>query len=209
MAFQRRRRVAVRVRGHGARVRMDKGVQSGTGCMTRILCVDGDAYLTGMLNYAFGREGFDVLVAPTGYEAMRIVRESRPSLVILDLDTPNTGLQAIHALHALARAPVVVLSTRGRDEDVIAGFDGGADDYVAKPFNMQVFVTRVKAVLRRANLAMQAHAQEQENAAGRIYRIHEAVFDPLLNRIVDGVTYINLTPTQSRILQLLFLHEGQ
>jgi len=176
--------------------------------MTKILCVDNDRYLTDLLRYAFEREGFSVTVAYTGHDATRLAREERPHVVTLDLDTiDGATMMVLPALRTLSRVPIVALSTRTRDEDVIAGFEGGADDYVTKPFNMEILVTRVKAVLRRASLVTPLKSRERAEAA--TFRIQGAVFDVAFNRIVDDAMSINLTPTQSRILHMLCMHRGQ
>lgn len=175
--------------------------------MTRILCVDNDSYLTDLLRYAFEREGFDVTVAHTGHDAARLMREQRPHLVTLDLDTVDGGRAGVlRSLRTLSPAPIVALSMGGRDEDVLAGFAGGADDYVTKPFNMEVLVIRIKAMLRRAKLAA---GRERPRDARATYRIGQAVFDVAVSRIVGEGVCVNLTPTQCRILDLLYTHEGQ
>ncbi len=180
--------------------------------MTAILCVDSDLYATDLLRYAFEREGFAVAVARTGHDAARLVRETRPRLVTLDLDTIDSATaRVLPSLRTLSKAPIVALSIRTGDEDVIAGFEGGVDDYVAKPFNMEVLVTRVKAVLRRADLTTRQERLVDARAT-TTYRIGGAVFDAALNRIAgvgQGGACITLTPTQNRILRLLYAHEGQ
>lgn len=178
--------------------------------MTKILCVDNDRYLTDLLRYAFEREGFDVAIAHTGHDATRLVREKAPHLVTLDLDTVDDARrQVLPSLRMLSRAPIVALSTATGDEDIIAGFERGADDYVAKPFNMEVLVIRVKAVLRRAALVARPQEQQGPASVATAYHFRGAIFDVALNRIVCGDTCINLTPMQTRILHLLFLNEGQ
>jgi len=119
--------------------------------MGKILCVDDDPYLTDLLRYGFAREGFEVVSAATGREGLRLARTEPVDLVILDVNMPDmNGFKVLAALRAFATTPVITLTAHNQDEDVVAGFGGGADDYVTKPFSMQVLATRVKAVLRRA-----------------------------------------------------------
>jgi DNA-binding response OmpR family regulator len=115
------------------------------------------------------------------------------------------GFKVLSSLRTFSQVPVIMLTARAQDDDIIAGFGQGADDYVAKPFSVQVLINRVKAVLRRAK-----PNPERLPAGGPSYRIHGSVFDAELNEIVapDGMR-VKLTPTESRILHLLFLHEGQ
>ncbi len=173
--------------------------------MAKILCVDDDQYLTDLLRYALAREGFEVIMAHTGRDALRLTRAESLDLIILDVNIPDmNGFKILSSLRTFSQVPVIMLTARAQDEDIIAGFGQGADDYVAKPFSVQVLINRVKAVLRRSK----PHP-EQLPAGGSSYRIQGAVFDAELNEIVGHEMRVKLTPTESRILHLLFLHEGQ
>ena len=165
--------------------------------MPTILCVDDDPYLTDLLRYGLAREGFDVVTAGTGREGLRLVRTEPIDLVILDVTIPDmNGFTVLAALRAFSAVPVIMLTARSLDEDVIAGLEGGADDYVVKPFSMQVLATRVKAVLHRA-------VTQPTEVAGALFHAdtHELTAP-------DG-TRVRLTPTESRILQVLVTHAGQ
>ena len=169
----------------------------------RLLCVDDDQYLVDLLRYALEREGFAVQTAHTARDAMRLMRAQLPDLVILDVNMPGMyGLQVLSWLRAFSRIRVVLLTGRGQDDDIIAGFGLGADDYVAKPCSIEVLATRVKAVLRRTR----PHARPAATAG---YCIYGAIFTPAKHEIVGDDVCIKLTPTESRILHLLLLHEGR
>jgi len=173
--------------------------------MAKILCVDDDQYLTDLLRYALAREGFEVRMAHSGRDALRLIRAESLDLVILDVNIPDmNGFKVLSSLRTFSQVPVVMLTARSQDEDIIAGFGQGADDYVAKPFSVQVLINRIKAVLRRAK-----PQPEQLPAGSATYQIQGAVFDAELNEIVGHEVRVRLTPTESRILHLLFLHEGQ
>jgi len=173
--------------------------------MAKILCVDDDQYLTDLLRYALAREGFEVRMAHTGRDALRLIRSESLDLIILDVNIPDmNGFKVLSSLRTFSQIPVVMLTARSQDEDIIAGFGQGADDYVAKPFSVQVLINRIKAVLRRAK-----PQPEQLPAGSSTYQIQGAVFDAELNEIVGQDVRVRLTPTESRILHLLFLHEGQ
>jgi DNA-binding response OmpR family regulator len=173
--------------------------------MAKILCVDDDQYLTDLLRYALAREGFEVRMAHSGRDALRLIRAESLDLVILDVNIPDmNGFKVLSSLRTFSQIPVVMLTARSQDEDIIAGFGQGADDYVAKPFSVQVLINRIKAVLRRAK-----PQPEQLPAGSSTYQIQGAVFDAELNEIVGHEVRVRLTPTESRILHLLFLHEGQ
>jgi len=173
--------------------------------MAKILCVDDDQYLTDLLRYALAREGFEVRMAHSGRDALRLIRAESLDLIILDVNIPDmNGFKVLSSLRTFSQIPVVMLTARSQDEDIIAGFGQGADDYVAKPFSVQVLINRIKAVLRRAK-----PQPEQLPAGSATYQIQGAVFDAELNEIVGHEVRVRLTPTESRILHLLFLHEGQ
>jgi len=173
--------------------------------MAKILCVDDDAYLTDLLRYALSREGFEVSTANSGREALRLVQGKGIDLVILDVNIPDmNGFRVLAALRGFSQAPVVMLTARAQDEDIVAGFDSGADDYVVKPFSMQVLSKRVSAVLQRTRTR-----PLQTTLPGRRYRIGSGLFDSEAHEIVSPVVSVRLTPTEGRILHLLLMHEGQ
>lgn len=174
--------------------------------MATILCVDADQYLSDLVRYALVRAGFEVQVAYTGGDARRLIRAARFDLILLDVNLPDMhGLQVLAVLRTFSRVPVVLLTTRTREEDIIAGFGQGADDYVVKPVSMPVLIERVKAVLRRAT----AHrAPLPEPACGPTYRLQGAIFDAAVHAIVSDGQCVTLTPTESRILHLLAAHAG-
>lgn len=174
--------------------------------MAKILCVDDDQYLTDLLRYALAREGFEVLMAHTGREALRLLHAEILDLVILDVNIPDmNGFKVLSSLRSFSQLPVIMLTARAQDEDIIAGFGQGADDYVAKPFSVQVLINRVKAALRRVK-----QDPDKTIISGPSFRIQGSIFDAELNEIVaSNNVRVRLTPTESRILHLLFLHEGQ
>jgi len=176
--------------------------------MPKILCIDDDHYLTDLLRYGLTRADFDVVTADSGRDGLRLARTERVDLIILDVNIPDmNGFKVLAALRTFATIPVIMLTARAQDEDIIAGFGQGADDYVAKPFSMQVLVTRVKAVLRRAE-ARTTEVAETPNE--QTYSVGGSLLDADTHELTapDG-THVRLTPTESRILQLLISHEGQ
>jgi len=175
--------------------------------MPKILCIDDDHYLTDLLRYGLTRADFDVATTNSGREGLRLVRVERFDLVILDVNIPDmNGFKVLAALRTFSAIPVIMLTARAQDEDIIAGFGEGADDYVSKPFSMQVLVTRVKAVLRRGTVRA---IDPVENANRQAYHVAGAMLDTETNELAAGEARVRLTPTESRILQLLLTHEGQ
>jgi len=122
-----------------------------------ILVVDDEDDLRALLELNLSREGFDVITAANGAEALAQVEEHRPQLVVLDLmlpDVPGTEVcRRIRANPALAGTPIIMLTARGEEIDRVVGFELGADDYVVKAsFSVREFLLRVRAVLRRAQV---------------------------------------------------------
>jgi DNA-binding response OmpR family regulator len=119
----------------------------------KILIVDDDPSLLQMLERVFAREGAQVHTALEGRQALRQFHERRPDLVILDIMMPGMdGWEVCRHIRQLSDAPIVMLTTQDRDDDIARGLDAGADDYVTKPFSVKVLVARTRAALRRAAL---------------------------------------------------------
>ncbi|MFO7610224.1 MAG: response regulator transcription factor [Candidatus Krumholzibacteriia bacterium] len=169
-----------------------------------ILIVEDEADIAELLEYNLERADYDPQSVGTGEEGLVQAREAEPDLVILDLMLPGlSGLEVCRRLKAdpqTARIPVIMLTAKGEEEDIVAGFDAGADDYVTKPFRPKVLLARVQAVLRRA--------------AGRRSRQDEAVdlegleIHPGRHEVrVEGEA-VELTRTEFRILQFLASRPG-
>jgi DNA-binding response OmpR family regulator len=120
--------------------------------MQRILIVDDDPSVTSVLRRGLNYEAFAVDVAASGEEALEIARERYPDLVILDVMMPGLdGLEVLTRLRAAdEHLPVLMLTAKDRDSDLIAGLERGADDYLTKPFTFKVLLARVRALLRRS-----------------------------------------------------------
>ncbi len=118
---------------------------------TRILVVDDDAAIAEVVSKYLEREGFTVEVARDGQAALDTAMVDPPDLIVLDLMLPRVdGLEVCRRIRALAPVPVIMLTARGEEADRVVGLELGADDYVSKPFSPRELVSRVRAVLRRA-----------------------------------------------------------
>ena len=116
----------------------------------RVLVVDDDWRIVELLRLYLEKDGYRVLVAYDGLEALELARQVRPDLILLDLMLPGMeGLDVCRILKAETEVPIIMLSARTSDEDKLAGLETGADDYITKPFNPREVVARVRAVLRR------------------------------------------------------------
>src|SRR5215475_9489197 len=130
--------------------------------MTRkILVVDDDHKTVDLLRLYLEKDGYQVLVAHDGRQALELTRQRRPDLVLLDLMLPSVeGLDVCRILRAEARTPIIMLTARTTEDDKLLGLDLGADDYITKPFSPREVTARVRAVLRRAG-----EGREQERPA--------------------------------------------
>lgn len=168
-----------------------------------ILIVEDEPDILELLNYNLAKEGYRVSGATTGEDGLAACRAQTPDLVLLDLMLPGMdGLEVCRELKGDAKTraiPVVIITARGEESDVVAGLELGADDYVTKPFSPRVLVARVRSVLRRrapaAEEAKPLRAQNLEIHPGR----HEV--------LVDGQP-VELTPTEFRLLHYLARRPG-
>ena len=144
-----------------------------------VLVVDDESQITRVLRTALASQGYKVRTAGDGDEALEVMRQWIPDLVITDLSMPNMGgLELCRRIRNKSTIPIIVLSVRGEEKPKIEALDSGADDYVTKPFNMNELVARVRAALRRASRPAQEETASKIEAGD--FRID------LLTRLVNG-----------------------
>lgn len=125
--------------------------------MTKILAVDDEPLYQHLLKVNLEKEGYEVITASNGEEALEMVSSRHPDLVIMDIMMPKLdGLTASERIRQFSNIPIVILTARGEEQDRVRGLNIGADDYVVKPFSATELVARVRAVLRRTSNAEQA-----------------------------------------------------
>ena len=145
--------------------------------------------------------GYAVLAADDGISALRIVDESQPDLIILDLGLPGMdGLDVCRELRKKSDLPIIILTARGEESDKLVGLELGADDYITKPFSPKELVARVRAVLRR---------MEKSTFDEEIFRVGKVWFDVLKMRLTIDDTAIELTPTEFELLLTLARQPGR
>jgi two-component system alkaline phosphatase synthesis response regulator PhoP len=170
----------------------------------RILVVDDEEDILKLVEYNLSRGGCRVSCVASGEAALAAAREAPPDLVLLDLMLPGAdGFSVCRALKAdprTAAVPVVILSARGEETDVVAALELGADDYITKPFSPRVLVARVRAVLRR-----RAQPAPAEEAA---LEVHGVTIDPGRRAVSVGDKAVELTNTEFRLLHLLARRPG-
>jgi len=170
-----------------------------------ILVVDDEEDLLELVQYNLNREGYSVSVVTTGEEAITRAQQELPDLIILDLLLPNVdGLEVCRRLKADARTqdiPILMLTAKSEEADIVTGLELGADDYMTKPFSPRVLLARVKAVLRRK-------AKATDEDAGAI-RIHDLVMDFAKHEARLAGEPLELTYTEFALLELLARRPGR
>ncbi len=170
----------------------------------RILAVDDEQDILTLVDYNLTKEGYHVQKATTGEEALVAARADPPDLIILDLMLPSVdGLEVCRSLKAnqpTARIPIIMLTAKGEETDIVCGLELGADDYITKPFSPKVLVARVRTALRRNRSA--PPTETDVVTTGGLY------IDPGRHQVkVDGKT-VDLTLTEFRILDALARRPG-
>ena len=178
---------------------------------TQILIVDDEQDLVWAVQYSLRDEGYEVLIAQDGVEALDILESHHPDLVILDIVLPRLdGFRVCRELRrnpTLAATPILFLTARNTIEDRITGLDEGGDDYLTKPFDLREMKARVRALLRRTRPSA-AQSQRQESGASSL-SVGELTLEVQTRRVrVDGKT-VQLTPGEFALFHYLMTHPGQ
>ena len=173
----------------------------------RVLVVDDEKDLVELISFNLARNGFEVLAAHNGNEALEIAGREMPDIIVLDLMLPGlSGTEVARRLKGEARTasiPIVMLTARGEETDVVVGLTLGADDYVTKPFSMKILMARLNTVLRRVEGNAAAPAVEGKLKAGPL------VIDTLKHQVsVEGET-VKLTLTEFKLLSALVNARGR
>jgi DNA-binding response OmpR family regulator len=167
----------------------------------KILVVDDDKKIVELVSLYLRRDGYGVLAAYDGREALELARAKQPDLVVLDLMLPELdGRDVCRLLRAESRVPIIMLTARTTDDDKLEGLDLGADDYVTKPFNPRELVARIRAVLRRA-------APEEEHPEDM--RFGDLVISFVRHEVIVRGAPASLTPTEFRLLEAVVREPGR
>ncbi|MGD9793089.1 MAG: response regulator [Acidimicrobiia bacterium] len=169
--------------------------------MTRVLVVDDEPALCRALAANLKARGYDVDIAGDGGDALNLAAAKHPDVVLLDLGLPTmSGLEVIAGLRGWSSVPIIVLSARETEQDKVAALDGGADDYVTKPFGMDELMARVRAAVRRVEPAV-----ESSVVRCRAFTIDLADKTATLSNGESA----RLTPTEWQVVEQLVRHAGR
>ena len=175
---------------------------------TRILVVEDDDTLRELLQYNLKKEGYGVLTARDGGEALDLYRSNKPQLIILDIMLPvMSGMEVCRIIRGESQTPIIMLTAKSEEVDRVLGLELGADDYVTKPFSMRELFSRIKAVLRRSEAGKVAGAtavvKEGYLEAGDI------TIDLKKHEVSRGGNVVELNPKEFELLVLLMSNKGQ
>lgn len=166
-----------------------------------ILLVDDETKLRDMIRVYLEQEGYRVVEAANGREALYVARLEKPDLVVLDWMMPEMGgSEFLHAFSKEAQTPVIMLTAKVEDSDKILGLELGADDYLTKPFNVHELIARIRAVLRRA---------QRLPIEPDLVRAADIVLDRNSRSVSVGGHSVDLTPSEFEILATLMVAQGQ
>jgi two-component system alkaline phosphatase synthesis response regulator PhoP len=170
----------------------------------KILVIEDEEDIQELLKYNLAKEGYQVQAELTGEAGLETARRSLPDLILLDLMLPGVdGLEVCRMLkgdHRTQLIPIVMLTAKGEEADVVTGLEVGADDYITKPFSPKVVIARVRNILRRKG------RDEADDAAP--IKVHELVIHPGRHEVLIKGKRVDLTFTEFRVLQFLSRRPG-
>ena len=173
---------------------------------TQIVIVEDEPDILEVLSYNLRREGYDVKSSMDGVQGLRLIQDLTPDLVLLDLMLPGLGgleiCKKLKADTSSQHIPIIMVSAKGEESDIVQGFGIGADDYITKPFSPRELIARVKAVLRRANPA-------ELGASKTNILIDQLNIDIEKFSVTLGGEKVNLTATEFRLLHFLASNRGR
>jgi len=169
----------------------------------KILIVEDEETLLEVLRYNLDKEGYNVVTAADGIQALNLARSESPDLIILDIMLPELdGFEVCRILRKDMTVPILMLTAKEAEIDKVLGLELGADDYMVKPFSMREFKARVKAILRRA-------AAQSKPGEGGVLRIADLTVDLGKHQVSVGEASVSLTPKEFDLLAYLASNRGR
>jgi DNA-binding response OmpR family regulator len=175
----------------------------------KVLVVEDEPALLETLAYNLNKQGYQVLTAADGYQAIALARKERPALLILDVMLPGIdGLEVCRILRQELTVPILMLTARAEEVDKVVGLEVGADDYMTKPFSMRELLARVKAMLRRERLIREEIAAQDVIAAGKPLLFDNLVIDESRRELLKDGRAVALKPKEYELLLFLARQRG-
>jgi DNA-binding response OmpR family regulator len=169
--------------------------------MRKVLIVEDDSKVADLLRVYLEKDGYQVMVASDGINALKLAEEKRPDIILLDLNLPRLdGLEVCRNVRRKSEVPIIMVTARDEDTDKIVGLELGADDYITKPFSPREVVARVRAVLRRAG---------DKGRTAEIITTGDVVIDIAKHEASYRGSALVLTPTEFKLLTALVQNPGR
>ena len=169
----------------------------------KALLVDDDVDMVDLMTYALRREGFSVLTAIDGQQALQRCETDNPDIILLDGNLPKLdGFEVCRRIRHESKTPIIMLTARGDEQDIVKGFTLGADDYVTKPFSAKQLVMRMRAVLRRCR-------PDPYRQPTSLVQAGDLALDVQSHEVRKADRLVELTPLEFRILYMLAVNEGR
>jgi DNA-binding response OmpR family regulator len=168
-----------------------------------VLIIDDDADLARIVQLSLDREGYQAVIATSGLEGLQEAYRVQPNLVILDIMMPGMdGWEVCRRLVEISNVPILMLTAKGTEADIVKGLQLGADDYLTKPFSVAELVARVQALLRRA-------ASQSQTDRSSIFSIGNLTIDLNRRLVMRDGELVDLTPTEFKLLECFVTHRDR
>ncbi len=171
---------------------------------SKVLVVEDDEALSGVLGYSLKQAGFEVLHTANGMDALSMARRFQPDVIVMDVMVPGVdGMEAcrrIRAAEETRQIPVIMLTARSTEEDQSSGFDAGADDYVTKPFSVRILMQRIHALCRR---------RQDGSGVTDVVSLGGITVDRIRHRVFLDDRSLDLTPSEFRLIDTLIRQPGR
>jgi two-component system, OmpR family, phosphate regulon response regulator PhoB len=168
-----------------------------------VLIVEDDEAISDMLQYNLKRDGFDATIAADGEEAMTMVNERKPDIILLDWMLPKlSGIEVCRRLRSnqnFQHIPIIMITARGEEYDRVIGLENGADDYITKPFSIKELLARIRSVLRRTRPLL----------TEKVMRLHGITVDTASHKVTFQDRVMELGPTEFRLLTFFMENAGK
>jgi two-component system OmpR family response regulator len=176
---------------------------------SKIIVVEDDRNLLEVLKYNLAKEGYAVVTATEGIQALDVARSEKPHLIVLDIMLPKLdGFEVCRILRREMTTPILMLTARAEETDKVVGLELGADDYMTKPFSMREFLARVRAMLRRAEMMKTAANPAQETIPSLI-KVGDIEIDFARHKVSRANSVIDLSPKEFDLFAFLVKNKEQ
>lgn len=169
----------------------------------RILIVDDDEDILNLIKGYLSSRGYDTVTASTGEDGIRLAHLQKPDLIILDIELPDKdGIEVCQEIRQTMLTPIMFLTVRAEETDVVLGLGVGADNYITKPFKISELIAKVEAVLRRETIYAERRKHQQ------VFTTGDLTLDLIAHEARKGDTALDLTPTEFKLLEALISNVG-